>query len=109
MALASAGHQVRLCSSAQAAVMVADQVNPDGVGLEIQVVEHAGIEFLYEFRSYPEWQDIPVIIHSNVPPTEFEANLGLLRKELGVKDYLYKPRTNVKELIAAVERQLIAA
>lgn len=109
LALASAGHQVGVCPSAQAGIMVADQVNPDLVVLEIQLVEHSGIEFLYEFRSYPEWQAVPVLIHSNVPLSEFEADLGLLRTELGVTGYLYKPQTTLNQLITAVEEQLTVA
>jgi DNA-binding response OmpR family regulator len=101
-ALIHAGHEVQAAGGAQAAVMSADAILPDLVILELQLVEHSGIEFLYEFRSYADWQDVPVIIHSQVPPAEFADNRQLLRGELGVKTYLYKPRTSLAELLAAV-------
>lgn len=105
-ALAGAGHQVMVSASAQAAITAADTKQPDLVILELQLVEHSGIEFLYEFRSYPEWQSIPVLIHSAVPPAEFNGSRRILSVELGVNTYLYKPRTSLKELLSNVREQL---
>ncbi len=108
-ALAAAGHSVGVCAGAQAGVLVADQTRPDLVVLELQLTSHSGIEFLYEFRSYPDWQDIPVVVHTNVPPTEFDTNQQLLKDELGVVAYLYKPQTTLAELVEAVNEQLAVA
>lgn len=102
LALEGAGHKVLVCSTAQAAVQAADRVKPDIVILEIQLVEHSGIEFLYEFRSYPDWQNVPVLIQSQVPPSEFSDNLELLKNELNVVNYLYKPQTNLKKLLDTI-------
>lgn len=100
--LRRAGHKVTVCSSAQAAIMTADQAKPDIVILELQLVGHSGIEFLYEFHSYADWQNIPIIIHTNVPPSEFAGSRHLLMNELGVKTYLYKPQTNLQKLLHSV-------
>ncbi len=108
-ALQAAGHEVNAASSAQAAILAADAIRPDLVILELQLVEHSGIEFLYELRSYPDWQGIPVLIQSHVPGAEFADSWQLLKDELGVKEYLYKPRTSLKELIASVNEHLPAA
>lgn len=105
-ALTDAGHRVAACAGAQAAIMTADQISPDLVILELQLIEHSGIEFLYEFRSYPEWQAVPVLIHSNVPPAEFADSWPILGRELGVDIYLYKPRTSLRQLISSVREQL---
>ena len=102
LALNHAGHQVMACAGAQSAIMVADRHRPDLVILELQLVEHSGIEFLYEFRSYAEWQDIPAIVHSLVPPAEFQTSRQLLENELGVTAYLYKPRTSLRQLLNTV-------
>jgi DNA-binding response OmpR family regulator len=97
-------------SSAQAAIMAADENMPDLVVLELQLIEHSGIEFLYEFRSYSEWQSIPVIIHSIVPFSEFGGSWQLLKDELGVCEYLYKPHTTLRQLLRRIKEQsLIAA
>jgi DNA-binding response OmpR family regulator len=97
---------VRAAGSAQAAIMAADAETPELVVLEIQLVGHSGIEFLYEFRSYADWQDVPVIIQTQVPQSEFTDSWELLRSELGVQDYLYKPRTSLEQLLAAIAEQL---
>jgi DNA-binding response OmpR family regulator len=104
--LIDAGHRVVVCSGAQTAIMAADQLKPDLVILELQLIEHSSIEFLYEFRSYQDWQSIPVLIHTLVPPDEFNNTRQLLGNELGVRAYLYKPRTSLRQLVAAVGEQL---
>lgn len=108
-ALEAAGHTIVPVSGAQAAVLAADARQPDCVILELQLIGHSGIEFLYEFRSYPDWQLVPVIVHSHVPSAEFESNWELLTGQLGVKDYLYKPHTDLRSLAAAVARCSTAA
>ncbi len=101
-ALESAGHEVMVDGTAQGAVHAADEQAPDLVLLEMQLVSHSGVEFLYEFRSYSDWQDIPVIVLSQVPPAEFLGSWDLLQRELGVKKYLYKPHTSLKKLLRTV-------
>jgi two-component system phosphate regulon response regulator PhoB len=105
-ALEHAGHDVQAAGGAQAAILSADAIRPDLIILELQLVEHSGIEFLYEFRSYTEWQNIPVLLQTNVPRSEFTDNWQLLQEELGVKSYLYKPRTSLRQLLAAVSGHL---
>lgn len=108
-ALQAAGHEVNAASGAQAAILAADAIHPDLVILELQLVEHSGIEFLYEFRSYTDWQNVPVLIQSHVPGSEFNDNWQLLKDELGVREYLYKPRTSLSQLIASVNEHLPVA
>ena len=108
-AILSAGHMVAVAPGAQSGILVADQLQPDVVVVELQLVEHSGIEFLYEFRSYPDWKTLPVIIQSQVPPREFNASLALLRDELGVKEYLYKPHTKLKDLLKAINQYVAVA
>ena len=103
-ALKHAGHIVQTCGTAQSAIMAADEVNPEVVILELQLVSHSGAEFLYEFRSYPDWQNVPVIVHTQVPPQQFDDNFEAIRKQLGVVEYLYKPLTDLSALLAAVRR-----
>jgi len=104
--LTAARHSVIPCASAQAAILAADQQTPDVVVLELQLIEHSGIEFLYEFRSYTEWQNIPVILHTQVPAGEFASNWQLLRDELGASAYLYKPLTSLRGLTKAINTNL---
>lgn len=100
------GHKVRHSVSAQRGVFQVDEKRPDVIIVELQLVAHSGIEFLYELRSYSDWQHIPVIVHSCIPPTEFEDSAKLLRDLLHVRTYLYKPQTSLKTLLREV-RQLV--
>jgi DNA-binding response OmpR family regulator len=96
-ALTKAGHDVTLSRDAQAAVYEADQSTPDMVVLELQLPGHGGVEFLYEFRSYPEWRNIPIVLHTFVA----EADI-ILPSQLNVALHLYKPSTSLKQLVRAV-------
>jgi DNA-binding response OmpR family regulator len=98
-------YSVVMCAGAQSAIYAADDKRPDIVILELQLIGHSGIEFLYEFRSYPEWQSVPVIVHSQVPSGEFSGAWSLMSQELGIAGYFYKPVTTFKQLIRAVDNQ----
>ncbi len=102
-ALKQAGHTVDHARSAQSAVHLADDNQPDVVVLELQLPRHNGVEFLYEFRSYPEWLHIPIIINSYIPASEL-AHAATLERELGVTGILYKPDTSLRDLCQAVEQ-----
>ncbi|HEX8182055.1 MAG TPA: response regulator [Candidatus Saccharimonadales bacterium] len=101
-AFSFSGHTVRRTVSAQDAVFQVDESMPNVIIVELQLVAHSGIEFLYELRSYHEWQHIPVLIHSCIPPTEFSDSTSLLRDKLGVKEYLYKPHTSMQKLLRSI-------
>jgi len=101
-ALHSAGHVVRQAATAQTGIFAADEHTPDLIILELQLVSHSGIEFLYELRSYPEWQSIPVVALTHIPPAEFIDCWDLLEKQLGVTKYVYKPRTTLLKLLNTV-------
>ena len=107
-ALKVAGHHVRTSLTAQGALQAADANAPDLVLLELQLVAHSGVEFLHEFRSYADWQRIPVIINSSVPPQEFRQSVDMLKNRLGVQAYLYKPATTLSTLLDAVEATFAA-
>ena len=105
-ALTNAGHQVMVALGAQTAIMSADKQLLDLIILELQLVEHSGIEFMYELRSYTEWQNIPLVVQTIIPPAEFNESTGIMGEELGVIQYLYKPSTSLKKLIETVSAQL---
>lgn len=100
-ALEAEGHIVQQSAHAQDAVHLADEVKPAVILLELQLAAHNGIEFLYEFRSYPEWQGIPVILLTVVSPSSLQITKKMM-KNFGILECLYKPATNLKQLIFAV-------
>lgn len=101
-ALEADGHRVSTASTAQYAISAADEHPPDMVILELYLVRHNGMEFLYEFRSYVDWQHVPIILLTQAPVTEFADHWPLLSTELGVKKYLYKPQTSIGTLLSSI-------
>lgn len=100
-ALEKTGHAVTWQQTAQAAISAADTQKPDVIVLELQLVGHSGVEFLYELRSYTDWQTIPVIVHSFVPEENLVLQRGQL-KQLGIAAIFYKPTTTLNQLVRAV-------
>lgn len=105
-ALRQRGYAVMHCYNSQDGIHAADKNRPVVVILELEMATHNGIEFLYEFRSYPEWWDIPVIIFSNVPPST-EALNPASWGHLKIAAYLYKPTTKLSKLLNTVEQVLL--
>lgn len=101
--LEQTGHSPVVCATAQAAIEQADAQRPDAIVLELQLVAHSGIEFLYEFRSYSDWQSIPVIVLSQVPARQLQTQTAQLYEQLGVQAYLYKPVTSITQLVETLE------
>ena len=97
------GHVVQTAQSAQSAISAADAVLPELVLLELRLPKHSGIAFLQEFAGYDDWQHIPIIVHSFLPPAHMEA-YGEALAELGVVERLYKPQTTMQHLSAVVAR-----
>jgi len=106
-ALTAAGHSVMHHTNAQTAIHRADHHVPDLVIVELQLAKHNGVDFLYEFRSYNDWQHIPIVILSVVPP--HEAGLGkALWQHLNIAAYCYKPHTSLDRLVAAANEFAVA-
>ncbi len=100
-ALEQAGHEVLRKRSAQASLDALENAVPDVIVLEIQLGLHNGIEFLYEIRSYPEWQKIPVIVHTLNNKT-LDSQYKEAFTSLGVAKVFYKPRTTTQQLLRSV-------
>jgi DNA-binding response OmpR family regulator len=107
--LEMSGHSVSCCTTAQQGIESADARTPQAVVLELQLTAHSGIEFLYEFRSYDDWRDVPVLVASRVPPRELAASRRLLEQRLGVAKCCYKPRLALPQLAADVASLLAVA
>jgi DNA-binding response OmpR family regulator len=108
-ALQHNGYNVTVAYGAQTAIDEADKQTPDLVIVELQLAAHGGIEFLHEFRSYAEWQSIPVIVNTLVSPAHVASVRAALINELGVCAVLYKPRTSLQQLLRHVRDNLLLA
>jgi DNA-binding response OmpR family regulator len=104
--LSKAGYKVSVHSDPQAAITSADKHAPEIVIAELQLAGRSAIEFLYELRSYPEWQSIPVIVTGQLRAQEIESYSEVFR-ELNVSQYLYKPQAGPQALVQAIEHNLL--
>ncbi len=101
-AFLQAGHQLRHARSAQQAVSLADALTPDVVVLEISLPHHNGIEFVYEFKSYADWVDVPIVAWTSLaPPIELLHSIGILA-------YFYKPTITPRRLLTSMSELVVA-
>lgn len=96
-ALQADGQSVTWVGTAQAAVQKADEHQPDVVVVDIDIARHNGIEFLYEFKSYTEWRDVPVVLLVSSLNHEI-ADDAVLREQLGIGAVLVRSRLTLKQL-----------
>ncbi len=101
-AFAHVGHHVVHVAGGQAAVDAADRRMPDILLMELQLPAHNGVEFLHEFRSYPEWASIPVVVNTTIPPLILADIESILHADLGVVAVCYKPRTTLLDLVRLI-------
>lgn len=100
------GHQVSWRVDPQEAIEQADRSVPEVIVLDIILSgQRSGIEFLYEFRSYPEWQNLPVIIFSCVAAEDLKGCLDSIA-QLNISAYRYKPTTSMRELAKCIDQAL---
>lgn len=95
--LLSVRYDVSVARDAQSAISMADTTTPDLVILEPLLPEHNGAEFLYEFRSYGEWQTIPVALLSRLPARHLKLD-DTVKGSLGIVKHWYKPKCNISKL-----------
>jgi DNA-binding response OmpR family regulator len=103
--LSKAGHDVQWFAEPQAAIHAADTQSPELVILDLLLASHSGAEFLYEFRSYPDWQNTPVIIFSSLSNEEIQEAAPAL-SQLNITAYYHKPHASLAELAQAVSDAL---
>lgn len=100
-ALEQAGFETVGIAGAETAVHACDERQPDVIVLELQLQGHGGVEFIHELRSYAEWQDIPIILHTLVPRHVLEPYEQAF-EVLNITAYTYKPATNLRQLVRLV-------
>lgn len=100
-ALQNMGHTVSHALTAQQSIASADERQPHVVILTLALARHNGIEFLYEFKSYTEWRNVPVILLVSRLNHDM-AEHATLRHELGVKAVLIQSQVTLKKLCDTV-------
>jgi DNA-binding response OmpR family regulator len=93
---------VHVATTADRAVELADKINPDIVISELSLPGHSGTEFLYEFRTYSDWRDTPLLVYSSMQLSD-DVTKSKDWKLLNVGEYLYKPDVSLEKLAQVVE------
>lgn len=83
--------------TAQEGVLSADKNKPDAVVLELLMSEHNGLEFIHEFKSYPDWFDVPIVVYSDLSAKELSKAPGW-KEDMNITKHFYKPTTTLEDL-----------
>lgn len=96
---------VDIAQSASDALVLADNNPPDVVVCELTLPGHSGSEFLYEFRSYEDWQEIPVYIYTLLTlDSDITASDDWQR--LAIAGLLSKSEVDIVQLKEAIQLRL---
>lgn len=102
------GHSATTFTDPQAAILAADTDAPEVVVVDLLLAGRSGIEFLYELRSYPEWQSIPVIIVGAGSEYSIQS-YGQAFAQLNVAAYLSLLHTPLAKLESRIQNLLQTA
>lgn len=101
-------HEVSHFCGPQEAITNADAKRPDIVIVDLSLADRSGIEFLYELRSYPDWQNVPVIATGWLSRAEL-ANYSQAFRQLGVSAYMPKEQLSLSGIAAEVDQLALPA
>ena len=106
--LAGRGHSATCVVEPQAAVLAADTDCPDAVILDLFLASRGGLEFLYEFRTYADWKNVPAVIFTSLPVAELASCADEL-EHLNIHAFCHKAHTSLAQLAGYVEQALAPA
>jgi DNA-binding response OmpR family regulator len=83
------------------AMKLIDDSPPDAIITELSLSGHSALEFLYELRTYPDLQDIPVFIYTS---TLLEDSVRQSHdwSLLAIAKEFYKPKTSIDAVVECV-------
>ena len=106
--LQAEGHQVHTAGGAQTAVDCLDEHGADVVITELQLPEHNGLALLQHLQSYADWQQLPVIVLSQLHSRQVELSSDDWR-QYGVADYIHKSKLDLTYLTRRITELADAA
>lgn len=103
--LVSEGHSVSVATDGEMAFEELKKKKPSLILLDLLLPKKNGFDVLRDIRSNPEWQQIPVVILSNLGE-DSEIKRAL---ELGANDYFVKSQHPIQEVMEKVREYLQGA
>ena len=99
--LKAAGHEASWQVDLQAAVEDIEAKRPQAIVLDLFLARRSGLELIYELRSYPDWQNIPIIIWSQAAGDEIQALLAD-QENFGPLQYHHKPAASLSDIVSSL-------
>lgn len=100
--LATSGFEVKIVTDGDQALEAMESFKPDVVVLDIVMPRRDGYSFLEEVKKHSEYEDIPIIVASNLGQKSDIEKV----KDLGVIDYIVKSDMSLDDLVAKVQAAL---
>ncbi|HLC70317.1 MAG TPA: response regulator [Patescibacteria group bacterium] len=101
-ALKTEGHEPTPAYDGEEAVAKAKEIKPDLLLLDIMMPKLDGIGVLWELKSNPDTQKLPVIVLTNMGDVETISKIV----EAGATDYLLKSDQSIDEVVKKVREVL---
>jgi DNA-binding response OmpR family regulator len=100
--LKSAGFEAFPAYDGEEAVAKAKEIKPDLALLDIMMPKLDGIGVLWEFKSNPETEKLPVVVLTNIGDVDTISKIV----EAGATDYLLKSDQSIDEVVKKVNEVL---
>lgn len=94
------GFDTQVAEDGEEAIASLDKVIPDLILLDVIMPKMNGFDFLEKIRSDKRYNDIPVIIISNLEGDN-DRETG---KNLGITDYIVKSNISLRELMSLIRK-----
>ncbi len=92
----------RIAKDGEQAFSLLNEFQPDLIVLDLMIPKESGFDVLKKLKSEPKWQNIPVLVVSNLSQDEEKEKA----KKLGAVDFFVKSEVNMQEIIQRVEQLL---
>lgn len=102
-ALRREGIKFEIVSSSEEAIAKAENKELKAVVVELLLAKHNGLEFIYEFRTYADWDNVKLFLYTHLSKDEINLSEKLMR-EIGIDRHYYKPTTSLKKLIKELKK-----
>lgn len=102
MKFEAAGFDVSTASDGESGVLMAENMKPDIILLDLQMPHMGGAEALEHIRKSPWGSEIPVIILTNLGEEEAPKKL----RELGIHSYIVKAELTPSQVVTRVKDAL---
>lgn len=96
--LTKAGFDIRIASDGEVALTLLESFVPDLVLLDLVIPKKDGFAVLEEIRANKKWQNLPVLIASNLGQKE-DIERGM---RLGANDFVIKSELSLDEVIKKI-------